>query len=137
MLTRKKIVARKSKAHEKIVSTEKIDCMAYARWADSLGLPLFHIPNEGKRSLHFGRMLKLMGLRKGVPDFFLPVMKKMYGGLFLEMKRKKDYSKSEKEKWLNQKAWIDYLNGAGYYASFAYGFEDAVKITTDYLREKL
>lgn len=111
--------------------------MAYARWADTVGLPLIHIPNEGKRSLSYGRRLKLMGMRKGVPDFFLPIMRKNYGGLFLEMKRKKTYTASEKKKWFNQEEWLSVLKKQGYCTGFAYGCEDAVKITTDYLRERL
>ena len=49
---------------------------------------LYHIVNEGKRSLAEGAKLKREGLRKGIPDLALPVPSACgnYCGLYIEMK---------------------------------------------------
>ena len=38
------------------------------QWADLHGLPLFHIPNGGKRNAAEAAHLKRQGVRAGVPD---------------------------------------------------------------------
>ena len=47
---------------------------------------LYHIPNEGKRSIYYGAKLKREGLKSGVPDICLPIPKGQYGGLYIELK---------------------------------------------------
>ena len=60
-------------------------------------------------------MLKAEGVRKGVPDIFIPEWR-----LWLEFKRVKGGKLSPE-----QKDWIDYLNGCGYIAIVVNGFDDA------------
>lgn len=50
---------------------------------------IIHIPNEGKRSISFGRKLKKMGMRSGVYDLFIAMPKHGYHGMWLELKSKK------------------------------------------------
>lgn len=70
-------------------SEEQICLFRWAQWAcgkyPELKL-LFHVPNEGKRSVYTGARMRSEGLRAGVPDICLPVAKKRYHGLFVEMK---------------------------------------------------
>jgi hypothetical protein len=47
-----------------------------------------HIPNESKSSIRRRVKLKAAGLRKGMPDIFIPVVRDKYAGLFIEMKVK-------------------------------------------------
>lgn len=89
---------------------------------------LIHIPNEGKRSPRYGNKLVKMGLKRGVSDFFLPLPKKNYHGLWIELKRKKKYSISQ-----DQKDWIEKMQHLGFKAEFAYGFEEAKRIVEAYL----
>ena len=60
-------------------NTELTEQQAVMEWAEyqtgrypELKL-LYHIPNEGKRSVVNGANLKKAGLKKGVPDLCLPV----------------------------------------------------------------
>lgn len=119
-------------------ATEKEHHLAFMKWAKLNQIckhHLIHIPNEGKRPVHYGRMLKEMGLKKGVSDFFLayPVYKakfqKWYHGLWIELKREKFYRVSKE-----QKDWISKMILLGYDAQIAYGAEDAIQIVTNYLR---
>ena len=45
---------------------------------------LHHIPNEGKRTN--GALLKAAGMVSGVPDLSLPVARRGFNGLYIEMK---------------------------------------------------
>lgn len=47
---------------------------------------LYHIPNEGKRSVSYGAALRRQGMKRGVPDLCLPVARGRYHGLYIEMK---------------------------------------------------
>ncbi len=90
---------------------------------------MIHIPNEGKRSERQGAKMKKIGLRKGVPDLFLPVPKGKYHGLWIEMKRMKG-SKTSKE----QKEWIEALNRQGYFAAVCLGWLEAKQTIERYMK---
>lgn len=80
---------------------------------------IYHIPNGGKRGKSEGARLKRVGVKKGVPDLCLPVPRKNYHGLYIEMK----YGNGRTSK--EQKEWINKLNEQGYYAVVCNGFEEA------------
>lgn len=88
---------------------------------------LLHIPNEGKRSFAQTQALKNIGLRKGVPDLFLPVARGAYHGLWVEMKARGGRLSKE------QGGWIESLRVQGYVAEVCYGAEDAVSVIKHYL----
>lgn len=48
---------------------------------------LVHVPNEGKRTIGYGRKLKRMGMLKGFPDLMLMSPNKFYCGLVMELKK--------------------------------------------------
>lgn len=98
------------------------------KWARLQKLKLVHVPNEGKRDIGFGRLLKSLGVSKGFHDFILLKKSKNYGGLFLELKRTTG-SRVTKE----QMGWLHDLRYEGYKAELAFGWEHASKIITDYL----
>jgi hypothetical protein len=116
-----------------LVSTEMQECKAYWQWAQTVPILrdyLFKIVNEGKRSVIYGHQLKLIGMRKGLPDYHLPVANNNWNGFWLEMKIR---NKSEKSLPEEQKIWVEKLREIKHYASFAYGWEDASKKTLDYI----
>lgn len=92
---------------------------------------LFHIPNGGKRDAREAARFKRMGVKPGVPDLFLPVPRRNYHGLFIEMKSAKgrvsDY----------QKQWFSDLEQQGYAACVCFGFEEAQKDILNYLLGKI
>lgn len=88
---------------------------------------LYHIPNEGKRSAATGARMKAEGLRAGVPDICLPVSRRGYGALYIELK----YGKNRPTK--AQKEMISALTAAGNKVSVAYGAEQAREIIRHYL----
>lgn len=92
---------------------------------------LFAIPNGGLRNAIVAKKMKKEGVRSGVPDLFLAVPRKPYGGLFIEMKRAKGGKLS-----LYQKDMIKSLEEAGYLCIVAKGFEAAKQAITEYLNDK-
>ena len=84
---------------------------------------IFHIPNGGWRTITEAKRFKAEGVKKGVPDLFLPVPLSGYHGLFIEMKRPDGKNKPTGE----QKDWQTYLNNSGYKSIVCYGYEEAVR----------
>lgn len=116
------------------VPTEARETETLFRWAEwamgkypELRL-LFHIPNEGKRSIKGGAALTKQGLKSGVPDLCLPVSCGKYHALYIEMKRK---GGKPSPKQLN---WIDWLNLYGNRAVVCEGWEQAAKEIERYLK---
>lgn len=91
---------------------------------------LFHIPNERKCSPQQGKILKLMGVKKGVPDLFLPVPIGKYSGLWIEMKTENG-KPLEEQMW-----WQTELTKQGYMAVICYGWIMASRTITDYMEGK-
>ena len=89
---------------------------------------LYHIPNEGKRSVKTGARMKGEGLKKGVPDVCLPVARGGCHGLFIELKRLKG-GRVEKE----QLEWHDKLRAQGYQVVVCRGWQAAAQEITGYL----
>lgn len=86
-----------------------------------------------------GHRLKELGLRPGVSDLFIfhPSKNKVYPGLYLEVKRNKNYTTSERttSTWLEQVKFQERVKGVGYAAYFCYGWEDGKRIIEQYLSE--
>ena len=100
---------------------------AVIEWADYNRLPLFAIPNGGKRDPKEAAHLKRQGVRSGVPDLFLPIPRGQYHGLFIEMK----YGKNKVT--VNQEKWLHLLKRQGYSAYICYGADNAIKCIQQYL----
>jgi hypothetical protein len=88
---------------------------------------LYHVPNERKCTPQQGKQLKLMGVRAGVPDLFLPVARAGFHGLYIEMKTQGG-KVSE-----NQRYWIENLTVQGYDCHVCYSWIDAVEVLQAYL----
>jgi hypothetical protein len=89
---------------------------------------LFAIPNAGAgaQSGQAGKM-KAEGVKSGVPDLCLPVARRDYRGLFIEMKTAVGKVSDE------QRDWIRALNDGGYYACVCRGQDEAMKVLLWYL----
>ena len=86
---------------------------------------LHHIPNEGIRTN--GPVLKAAGLKAGVPDVSLPVARRGFNGLYIEMKYGKNKPTKEQEEVMAQ------LVEQGYKVCVCYSFEDAREVIRHYL----
>lgn len=114
---------------------------ACVRWADAQAgamtelRALFHVPNGGKMPYGAAGKLKGMGLRKGVPDLCLPVVKPILedgerrsaGGLWIELKSKKGRLRD------SQKAWRDRLLQYGHAWALCRSLTGFQVCITDYL----
>ena len=100
-------------------------------------LAFMHASTAGERFKNAiqAHRAKLAGMRKGVPDIFLPHISQGYAGLFIELKRpiRKGYAKPQVS--LEQKQWLEYLRQAGYYACVCYGAEQAINAIESYIKE--
>lgn len=91
---------------------------------------LYHIPNEGKRSRTTGRRMVAEGLKKGVPDLCLPVARGGSHGLYIELKRTRDWKITQA-----QEEWMRDLMEQGYQVALCIGWEKAAEIIRDYLAQ--
>ena len=88
---------------------------------------LFHIPNGGTRDPIEAAHLKAQGVKKGVSDLFLPVSRRGYHGLFVEMKTPKGRV-SQEQQWFGDK-----VTEQGYLFHVVYGWEAAKEALEWYL----
>ena len=99
---------------------EEQEQAAVVDWCDLHGIPVVHIPNEGRRSAYTGANLKRMGMRPGFPDLFIPVARMGYHGLFVEMKVGKNKPTRAQIEWLRR------LDAEGYAVCVRYGADEAI-----------
>ena len=88
---------------------------------------LHHITNERKCTPIQGRMLKLQGVKSGVPDLHLPVARCGYHSLYIEMKAEKGRT-SDNQDW-----WIAELEGQGNKCTVCHSWKEAVLVLEKYL----
>jgi hypothetical protein len=93
----------------------------------------FAIPNGGKRNIIEAFRLKKCGVKSGVPDIFVSIKRKDFGGLYIEMKKPITKGESKPSVSPAQKVWISNLNEQGYLAVVAYGCDEAIKTVEDYI----
>lgn len=111
-------------------SEEQTALITWAGWMKTKypELELLHaIPNGEFRHKKTAKALKAQGVKPGVPDICLPVPKRGYHGLYIELKRMTGRVTD------NQTNWLNALKKHGYYAVVAYGFEEAKNFIEWYL----
>jgi hypothetical protein len=89
---------------------------------------MHHFANERKCSVQQGRILKRMGVKKGVADFFLALPLDGYAGFWLELKVGKNKVTAEQQEFLNRK------KARGYMCAACWGFDAAKELILAYLR---
>lgn len=100
-------------------------------WARLQPLPvswIFAIPNGGARSKRTAGRMKAEGVLAGVPDLCLPVSRRGYHALYIEMKSPKGRLSSV------QKAMIKNLRDSGYAVEVARSWVEASQIIERYIR---
>ena len=118
-----------------LMPTEHQEQVAVFEWAE-LNMKryrelrwMFAIPNAGKRHVAHAVKMRDEGLKPGVPDIFLPARRGVYGGLFIELKRRRGGTVS-----VEQHDWIDMLWELGYRAEVCRGADAAIAAIESYLR---
>ena len=92
---------------------------------------LHHIPNGGTRDPVEAKHLKQQGVKRGVPDLCLPVPRKGFHGLYIELKTEKGRATDE-QKW-----WGEQLTIQGYCWRVCHGWEDAAQTIEAYLEGQI
>ena len=100
---------------------------------------IFAIPNGGKRHIGVAVKMKREGVRRGVPDLFVPGMLEeensvnitIYLGLFLETKKPKGRQSKE------QIEYAKHLQNKGYKYKVCYSVNELLDETENYLQIKL
>ncbi len=88
---------------------------------------LFHVPNGGERSKSMGARLAMEGVEPGVPDLCLPVARKGWHALWIELKTMRGTTSAHQDRWLSR------LCDQGHFATVARGAEEARALIVDYL----
>ena len=86
----------------------QVNCVNYFRLRYLKGL-IFAIPNGGQRNVIVAAKLKAEGVLSGVPDLCIPIAKKGYNGLYIELKNGKAGKVSD-----NQQTIMGKLQNEGY-----------------------
>jgi len=117
-------------------ASEYQECLYFFQWSQlqHFGQYLIKIVNEGTRTPKQAYQLRSIGMRAGLPDYYLPLPNAHWAGLWLEMKRR-DRQRMVRDP--RQDDWIAKLLKIGHYATYAYGWDEAASITTRYLSNQL
>ena len=119
---------KKNSEHQEQVNLFKWAFLQSGKYPE---LELMHASLNGVK-LNIGPAVKAKrgGMKRGVPDLLLPVARRKYHGLFIEMKIKPNRTTKEQE-W-----WIDKLRRQGYGCAVCYGWEEAINVIIHYLEDK-
>ena len=100
------------------------------KWAEKypeIYKTMFAVPNGGLRNKSVAIKLKQEGVKSGIPDIQICLMRKGKGGMFIELKTQKGRVSP------TQQDWIKRLNDNGYHAIVAYGYEQAIQEIKNYV----
>ncbi len=91
---------------------------------------LYAVPNAGLRSVMLGSRMKQEGLRAGVPDLCLAVVRAPWHGFYAELK----YGANKASTM--QADYLAYLHDAGYHTGTYWSAETCIDAIQDYLDSK-
>ena len=111
--------------------SEAEEQITVVEYCDLKRIPVYHVPNEAKRSPQGGLYMRRLGLRAGVPDLCIPVARGKYHSLYIEMKTKKGRVTER------QADWIELLREQGMCAYVCHGADNAIALIDLYMAEKL
>lgn len=113
-----------------IKRSEATEQEAVVQYCEFNRIPIFAIPNGGKRNKLEAVNLKRQGVKAGVPDLFVPVARRGFHGLFIEMKYGRNKTTPAQE------AWLCDLSYQGYLAKVCNGYGEAVELLKYYFSEE-
>jgi hypothetical protein len=110
-------------------------------------LKWFHaIPNGGLRDKRTAAMLKAEGVKRGIPDTFLPVPLwgavtpahthlrcMLYAGLYIEMKRSKSEGRAKGRTSSEQEDAVAWLRHSGYAVAVCFTWDQAARELQSYI----
>ena len=94
---------------------------------------LHAIPNGGDRNPAVAGRLKVGGVKRGVPDIFLPVAKRGYHGLYIELKKPGREKDARGGLSVEQDEFKRDIEAQGYAVIVCYGWEQAAKVIEGYM----
>lgn len=124
-----------------VYSRQGLSGITKDRWKPVPELEWLHaIPNGGLRDARTASLMKAEGVRKGVADVFLPVIRRaafmvggqsyVFGGLYIEMKKPKGGVQSDE-----QKAFEEYCETHGYRYVLCKSWHDAAMEIRSYIQQ--
>jgi VRR-NUC domain len=119
---------KKKPPQRSLQATEAQEQVRAATWLFKKDILFYHVPNGGRRDYLEGAKFKRMGVKAGVPDICIPLPRKGYHGLYIELKRAKGGSLSE-----SQQEWRDALTREGYCWYEAKGADELIAFVENYL----
>lgn len=81
---------------------------------------VMHFPNEGKRSMYYGKLLKDMGMRVGVSDLFIALANHDFIGAWIELKSANGVVS------LAQKEFLKDMGQQGYFTAICWSIDEAI-----------
>lgn len=131
-----KYAQNKSNIKTDIKISEHQHQKTFVQYCDLNNIPVFAIPNAQVLSflnrdaaMKVVAKLKHEGLKRGVPDLFIPIPTNKYHGMFIEMKTKSGKTS------IHQKQWLEKLNMNNYYACVCYSADEAICKLKFYLNQ--
>jgi hypothetical protein len=100
--------------------------MEWVRLRPSIAPFVLHIPNEGKRTYNYGRLLKSMGMRPGVADLFIAIPRHGFGGAWIELKSAKGRLSFEQEDFL------DDMSQQNFFTKVCWSLDEAIETVSWY-----
>lgn len=94
----------------------------------------FAIPNGGKRNAREAARLKCQGVKAGVPDIFVPMGRKGFCGLFIEMKGPIVKGKPIPRTSVLQLQMHVKLIAEGFRVCTCYGADEAFNVIKEYVK---
>lgn len=128
------IYREKPKTEKAVLPTEHQEQCEVIRFRDDNietypSLKWLHAIPNGQAKTPFQRMkFKREGLTSGVSDLCLPEPRGSFGGLYLELKRRKGGKVSDE-----QKEFIEFVKNGNYFVRVAEGSDEAIKFLKQYL----
>ena len=116
------------KAVKRDVPLEVQEQIAAAVWMTNQNIIFYHVPNGGYRDYREAAKFKRMGVKPGVPDICIPIARKGFHGLYIELKRVSGGSLSE-----TQRFWLEELKKQGYDVFIAKGANELINYVKNYL----
>ena len=105
----------------------QVNCINYFRLRYPKGL-IYAIPNGGQRNVIVAAKLKSEGVLSGVPDLCIPIAKKGFHGLYIELKNGKAGKVSN-----NQLTIMEKLQSEGYRCEVCRSFDEFKTIIDNYM----
>ena len=115
---------------------EQSHCVAFVSYLEQyhpdIAALTFHIPNESKTSQRTD-----IGIKKGVPDYFVSIPSGIYHGLYIEFKRPAVINHKNGGLSEDQMKMIPLFRKEGYIVEVVYDYKDAISVVLEYYNNRL